>query len=216
MLNYQKPAMKPRISLGFTLVELLVVIAIISLLASIVLSSLNVTRAKSRDSRRLLDFHQFETALELFYGTYNLYPCGDGGSNWDSSRSFPFLNGNCPLSADSPSMCPTAVPNCSSAPTFGIYFLGSYPLKHPQDPINSGGCVGTGNPSCGVPGYYYAYKPTADRTKYALWTRLENDPDRTKSANDGGSCDNLYELGPAVSPTFELSGNPTLFGISCD
>ena len=59
---------------GFTLIELLVVVAIISLLASIVLASLNSARAKGRDARRKLDLKQFSNAMELYWsdngGTY--------------------------------------------------------------------------------------------------------------------------------------------------
>ena len=52
---------------GFTLIELLVVIAIIGLLSSVVLSSLNTARSKSRDARRLSDIKQLQTALELAF-----------------------------------------------------------------------------------------------------------------------------------------------------
>ena len=60
--------------MGFTIIELLVVIAIIGLLASVVLASLANARAKSRDARRLADMRQFQTALELYYGTCAKYP----------------------------------------------------------------------------------------------------------------------------------------------
>lgn len=54
---------------GFTLIELLVVIAIIGMLSSIVLSSLNTARQKGRDTRRVADLAQLQTALELYYAS---------------------------------------------------------------------------------------------------------------------------------------------------
>src|SRR3989344_4259356 len=68
---------------GFTLIELLVVIAIIGLLSSIVLASLNSARQKARDARRIADFNQIRTALELFYDTYRRYPVINGEPTWD-------------------------------------------------------------------------------------------------------------------------------------
>lgn len=59
---------------GFTLIELLVVIAIIGMLSSVVLSSLNNARKKARDARRLADFKQLQTALELYYSDNVAYP----------------------------------------------------------------------------------------------------------------------------------------------
>lgn len=59
---------------GFTLIELLVVVAIIGLLSSVVISSLNVARAKGRDAQRALNIKQLKTALELYYGDNNTYP----------------------------------------------------------------------------------------------------------------------------------------------
>lgn len=60
-----------RLQKGFTLIELLVVIAIIGVLASIVLTSLNSARAKSRDVRRITDLKQIEKALWLYYDSNN-------------------------------------------------------------------------------------------------------------------------------------------------
>ncbi len=61
---------------GFTLIELLVVISIISLLAGVVLSSVNSARAKARDVDRKSEFKQLSNAFELCYdGACNgVYP----------------------------------------------------------------------------------------------------------------------------------------------
>jgi type II secretion system protein G len=59
---------------GFTLIELLVVIAIIGILSSIVLASLDSTRKRGRDSRRLSDIKQIQLALELYYDQNNGFP----------------------------------------------------------------------------------------------------------------------------------------------
>jgi prepilin-type N-terminal cleavage/methylation domain-containing protein len=55
---------KPR---AFTLIELLVVIAIIGLLSTVVLSSLDASRAKARDASRLSAIHQVQNALQLYF-----------------------------------------------------------------------------------------------------------------------------------------------------
>ena len=59
---------------GFTLIELLVVVAIIGLLSTLSIVALNNARARARDSRRLADIKQVQTALELYYSDAGLYP----------------------------------------------------------------------------------------------------------------------------------------------
>ncbi|MFH2063468.1 MAG: type II secretion system protein [bacterium] len=59
---------------GFTLIELLVVIAIIGLLSTLAVVALNSARQKSRDSKRVADIKQVQTALELYFADENEYP----------------------------------------------------------------------------------------------------------------------------------------------
>jgi prepilin-type N-terminal cleavage/methylation domain-containing protein len=67
---------------AFTLIELLVVIAIIGLLATLSVLALNNARAKSRDTKRIADIKQMQTALELYFNDASAYPVsvGAGGS----------------------------------------------------------------------------------------------------------------------------------------
>jgi len=89
---------------GFTLLELLVVIAIIGVLASVILASLNDARAKARDSRRIADLHEIQTALALYHVQYGRYPViakwatseptsYDSGSKWAAFQTalLPYL-----------------------------------------------------------------------------------------------------------------------------
>lgn len=64
---------------GFTLIELLLVIAIIGLLATMAVTSLGNARLKSRDSRRLEDVRNIQTALELYFSDHSSYPTGTIG-----------------------------------------------------------------------------------------------------------------------------------------
>lgn len=64
---------------GFTLIELLVVIAIIGLLSTLAVVALNSARQKSRDSKRVADIKQIQTALELYFADQNGYPTAATG-----------------------------------------------------------------------------------------------------------------------------------------
>jgi len=59
----------------FTLIELLVVIGIISILSSMLLVALGSARNKAKAARVKSDFVQFRTAIEMYYGSNNTYPC---------------------------------------------------------------------------------------------------------------------------------------------
>ena len=59
---------------GFTLIELLVVIAIIGILSSVVLVSLNSSRAKARDAKRIADVGSIQQALALYFDSNAAYP----------------------------------------------------------------------------------------------------------------------------------------------
>lgn len=64
---------------GFTLIEVLVVIAIIGILAAMVLASLNGSRTAARDSVRISDMRQIQSALELYANEHGyLYPTSLG------------------------------------------------------------------------------------------------------------------------------------------
>jgi prepilin-type N-terminal cleavage/methylation domain-containing protein len=65
---------------GFTLIEILIVVAIIAILASVVLVGLGPTQKEGRDSRRISDLTQVQTALELYYNHCGWYPGGTTAS----------------------------------------------------------------------------------------------------------------------------------------
>lgn len=81
---------------GFTLIELLVVIAIVGLISSVVLSSLNTARTKSRLSAVKQQMVQFRNALNLAYDPtfgYSAYttvgtqPSHPGNTSWIYNQS---------------------------------------------------------------------------------------------------------------------------------
>lgn len=59
---------------GFTLIELLIVVAIIGILATLVIVAIQNSRTNARDSKRLADIKQMQTALELYFNDNKSYP----------------------------------------------------------------------------------------------------------------------------------------------
>ncbi len=82
------------------MIELLVVISIIALLAAIILASVGVARAKSRDARRISDLHSIQVALEEYYADHGSYPLADTSdyqtafsTNYNGCASSPYKCG---------------------------------------------------------------------------------------------------------------------------
>jgi prepilin-type N-terminal cleavage/methylation domain-containing protein len=111
---------------GFTLIELLVVVAIISILASVVLASLNSSRAKARDGERLATLQQIRNALEIY--------ANDNGGNYPSTGSMNtvYMDPGCPQTVTGPS-----IKTVNWIPALAPAFLPS--LSKDPNPIN-GGC----------------------------------------------------------------------------
>ncbi len=67
---------------GFTLIELLIVIAIVGTLSTVVLASLNTARAKARDSARVSNIKQVQTALSMYHSDAGSYPISANDGDW--------------------------------------------------------------------------------------------------------------------------------------
>lgn len=195
--------------IGFTLIEMLVVIVIIGILATIVLIYLGGAKAKARDAIRIHDFEQFQKVLEVFYIQYGKYPCGDScGPDYsdrcvssnayhiDGSSSCPFLDGNYGFSPDVYNCHHGENFLCTDDPKFGLYsdpakYLSTFDIRdypYSKAPQN------------------YTYWATKDRQFFVLKVKLE--ANTAMMANDGGSCPDLYEVGPGKN-------QPTLYPTGC-
>jgi prepilin-type N-terminal cleavage/methylation domain-containing protein len=135
---------------GFTLIELLVVVAIISLIASVIVVSLNAARIRSNDAKRKADARVLVAAIDLYFQDNLIYP----GTNTPGSavyindsflKSFSglssYLTGKIPndptcsptAASTGPTACTTnyqyIVPNGQAE--FGLYigFQGMTPCK---------------------------------------------------------------------------------------
>lgn len=64
----------PKNTNGFSFVEMIIVVAIVSMLATLVIVSVQSARISARDSRRISDINEIRSALSLYYSKYNQYP----------------------------------------------------------------------------------------------------------------------------------------------
>ncbi|GAC1413966.1 MAG: hypothetical protein NVSMB66_6800 [Candidatus Doudnabacteria bacterium] len=100
---------------AFTLLELLIVISIIGLLASIVIASASKARLSARNSKRITDLKQIQTALELYYNDNGGYP--NAGWGWRSQCSG---YGGYTSANVIPGLVPQYMSNFPSDPTMNI------------------------------------------------------------------------------------------------
>lgn len=59
---------------GFTLIEILVVVAIIGVLSAAIVAIVNTARVGSRDSKRLADIKELQTALHFYFDKNTTFP----------------------------------------------------------------------------------------------------------------------------------------------
>jgi prepilin-type N-terminal cleavage/methylation domain-containing protein len=97
---------------GFTLIELLVVIAIIGILATIAVVALQQARQSARDSKRIADIKQIQTALELYYNYNSEYPTNISNQISDGTTVYMEIVPTAPTPADG---------DCSSEENLYIY-----------------------------------------------------------------------------------------------
>jgi prepilin-type N-terminal cleavage/methylation domain-containing protein len=85
---------------AFTLIELLVVIAIIGILVTIAVVALQKARQSARDSKRIADVKQIQTALEIYYNYNSEYPDNIDGQIVDASNTYMEIVPTAPSPAD--------------------------------------------------------------------------------------------------------------------
>jgi len=102
---------------AFTLIELLVVIAIIGLVATLAVVGLQNVRQNARDSKRVSDMRQLQTALEVFFIENGRYPTEE---EWNSGSISSPSSGS-PLMYSIPSSPSPADGDCSEASNTYIY-----------------------------------------------------------------------------------------------
>lgn len=174
---------------GFTLIEILVVIAIIGILAALILVSFRYVKAKARDTRRVADIKQIQTALEMYFNSNSQYP-STGDATYGDSDCGGFDIGT-----------PITDPSVGDPDQKFIKELEArgYMSKVPVDPIGFTD-NDSANPNCYHRGYTYnyygpigsttrsSYCPEFPQGYYVLYARLE-----TKAAakeSPGFSCSN--------------------------
>jgi|GEM_PF-1265728 len=157
---------------AFTIIEMLVVVAIISTLAGLVLFNVRESRLKARDTTRIHDLAQIQTALEA-------YKLANGSYPKTANLGAPgFWRASCPTGISFTRNNQTVV---CTGPVNWINLLTG--ISQPKDPINSNGstCNITTNPC-----FVYVYGSDGLNYKLMAWN-MESSSGKKMAQNDQGS-----------------------------
>lgn len=152
---------------GFSLIELLVTIAIIATIIGLAVPNFLGARSRARDARRKGEMRQFQSAVQLYYNDYKIFPADSGGPLYN------LVNG---CGANGTTACP-----CNSSVDFAAGGTGCGTVYMTQFPNEFGTSM-----------YYYQRSSGAG---YCLKVPLENASDSDIVASQGrcaGTCSGLY------------------------
>ena len=169
---------------GFTLIELLVVISILGVLASLIVTNLNDSRARARDARKKQNLQAMKTALRLYYNDYQAYPASSTFSCGVDKINYIVGCGD-----DGDECCP-----CSSSIDFAAGGTGcdtTYMASFPD---------GLGNNTISY------YQNGTDTDVFCLKTNLENasDPDIQNSIDQCSTACSTAGAGTISSPAYAV------------
>lgn len=81
---------------AFTFIELLVVLGIIAVIATFAISTFRGAGEKARDAERKSDLKNIQTALRIYYNTYNTYPANPAATDYRMSACGSACTNACP------------------------------------------------------------------------------------------------------------------------
>lgn len=175
---------------GFTLIELIIVIAVIAILATTVILVINPVTIlqEARDSQRIADVSQMNSALGLYLATVSSPNLGDSAKCYvHNSGAVLAVNCGGRHAGATTSTVSRAVDGTGWMPVNLTAISGGSPLAvWPVDPTNNATlfysyAVGTG----------FTYELNADMESARYGQGGSDDNEST----DGGNKDNLYEVG---------------------
>ncbi len=177
---------------GFTLIELIIVIALIALLATTVILVINPVKIfqEARDSQRIADLGQMNSAMSLMLATSSSQPSlGTATTCYKNKATQNCMTRYTPNSAASSTVATQVVDGTGWVPVS----LGTSPAitAWPLDPTNNAT-------------YFYSYTPDSanqweftaamESVRYGSSTSADN-----VVATDGGNQSTLFEVGTNVN-----------------
>jgi len=146
---------------GFTLIEMMIVVAIIGILAGVLINVININRiqARSRNSRRIGDVKSIQTAMELYFSNFRVYPPDADNTGWVPPATVLTEEYMASVPVDPKNGETPAVVCFGDGTTYGYYYKklsgGKYILGATMEVDASpegNRCTATDVPNCGVTG----------------------------------------------------------------